>query len=68
MAPHAIPLIKQVVRSVVMVQLREFGAELLDLSSVADIRKRVQQALPKLVHDKDGLVANLYESNILADT
>ncbi len=66
MAPHAIPAIKQVVRSVSMVQLREFGAEVLEMASVEEIRKRTAGALPQLLHDKDNLVDHLYESNILA--
>ncbi|MEW6234054.1 MAG: phosphoenolpyruvate--protein phosphotransferase [Candidatus Omnitrophota bacterium] len=66
MAPTSIPAIKQVVRSVRMDALREFGAHVLELPSVEKVKRALADALRSLLPDRDDLIAELHESNILA--
>jgi phosphotransferase system enzyme I (PtsI) len=66
MAPPSIPKIKQVVRSVSIVQLRNFGEELLKLSCSNEIKQLIHARLPNLLPNHEELSINLHESSILA--
>jgi len=69
MAPNAIPSIKQLVRSISIVRLREFGSKILSMSSAEEIKMRVIEALPKLLAEGgEEVLENLNESSILASS
>lgn len=68
MAPSGIPKVKELIRTVRLDVLREFGSRLIELSSVEQIKKMVAQSIPMLVPDRADLIEDLHESRILAIT
>lgn len=67
MAPHAIPKVKDLVRSVRMDLLRDFGIQLLEIPVADDVKKRIYKALPYLIPGRDDLVNELNDSSVLAN-
>ncbi len=65
MAPYAIPIVKEIVRSVKLVALREFGQEVLAQKRGAFIKEMVIEALPNLLPGRQDLVEQVYESSLL---
>ncbi len=67
MAPNAIPMIKQVVRSVQMDVLREFGANLQKVHTVDGVKQELSNALHYLLPNNEELLGELTESNVLVN-
>ncbi|MDP8242439.1 MAG: phosphoenolpyruvate--protein phosphotransferase [Candidatus Hinthialibacter antarcticus] len=65
MAPYAIPIVKEIVRSVKLVGLREFGRKVLAQNRGAHIKEMVIEALPILLPGRQDLVEQAYESSLL---
>ncbi|MBZ0257730.1 phosphoenolpyruvate--protein phosphotransferase, partial [bacterium] len=65
MAPYAIPTIKEIVRSVKLVALREFGQKILAQNRGLHIKEMVLAALPNLLPGRQDLVEQAYESSLL---
>ena len=65
MAPYAIPIVKEIVRSVKLVGLREFGQKILAQNRGAHIKEMVFEALPVLLPGRQDLVEQAYESSLL---
>ena len=66
MAPHGIPTIKEIVRLTQMDRLREFGKELLKVSTVQESQLLVKQYISCLFSNNLDLLENLNESTALA--
>jgi phosphotransferase system enzyme I (PtsI) len=66
MAPHAIPKVKEIVRCSRMDLLRELGTEILEISTVEEIKQVILHALPRLLYDRDELIEELNDSALLA--
>ncbi|MBD3266373.1 phosphoenolpyruvate--protein phosphotransferase, partial [bacterium] len=68
MAPTAIPKVKELIRSVRLDVLRDFGAELVELPHVEKVKQCINDALPGLVPDQPELLESLNESAFFASS
>jgi phosphoenolpyruvate-protein phosphotransferase (PTS system enzyme I) len=66
MAPNAIPRVKELVRCIRLDLLREFGATLVKLSSVEDVKAYIAESLPEILPDSGTFFDDINESAIFA--
>lgn len=66
MAPYAIPTVKEIVRSIKLVTLREFGVKVLEQHRGAHIKTMLVDALPELLEGRGDLIQQIHESSLLA--
>ncbi len=59
MAPHVIPTIRNMVRSVPLDQLHRLGSQLLEMSTVEDAKRLVAEQLPNLIPEQEEIIGTL---------